>query len=56
LEADDLSFSKLAFAEPKMEQVNRRRVIALWNQSWVLALLGLLFGTEWILRRRWGRL
>lgn len=55
-EADDLSFSKLPFAEPKMEQVNRRRVIALWNQSWVLALLGLLFGTEWILRRRWGRL
>ena len=56
LEADDLSFSKLSFAEPKMEQVNRRRVIALWNQSWVLALLGLLFGAEWILRRRWGRL
>ena len=55
-EADDLSFSQLTFAEPKMEQVNRRRVIALWNQSWVLALLGLLFGTEWILRRRWGRL
>ncbi len=56
LEADEVSPSDLTFAPAQVEQVNRRRVIDLWNSGWVLALLGLLLGAEWTLRRRWGRL
>ena len=26
----------------------------LWHQPWVFAVVVLLLGTEWVLRRRWG--
>jgi cell pole-organizing protein PopZ len=46
----------LSLRAPRVEEVDRHRVIDLWSAPWVLfALVGLL-STEWILRRRWGRL
>lgn len=46
----------LSLKEPQTVQVNRRTVIHLWDNSILfLIVLGLL-GTEWTLRRRWGRL
>ena len=44
------------FAEPRVEEVDRREVIDLWSSPWFFALLGTLLAIEWSLRRRWGRL
>lgn len=44
------------FAEPRVEEVDRREVIDLWSSPWFFALLGGLLAVEWSLRRRWGRL
>ncbi len=48
--------SDMVFKEPRVVQVNRRRVIDLWDTLWVLVIICGLLGTEWTLRRRWGRL
>jgi uncharacterized membrane protein len=48
--------TSLRLKEPTAIQVNRRRVVNLWDSSILfLIILGLL-GAEWTLRRRWGRL
>ena len=54
--ADDLEASDLEFAEAQTVQVNRRRIIGVWNTPYTLGFLALLLGLEWALRRRWGRL
>lgn len=46
----------LRFADPRVEEVERREVIDLWSSPWFFALLGGLLAVEWSLRRRWGRL
>lgn len=46
----------LEFREARVEEVNRRHVIDLWNAPWVLLVFVGLLGAEWTLRRRWGRL
>jgi hypothetical protein len=46
----------LSFNEPRVVEVNRRKVIDLWDTLWVLIIICGLLGTEWTLRRRWGRL
>ena len=45
-----------SFKEARVEQVNRRKVIDLWDTLWMLVLICGLLGAEWSLRRRWGRL
>ncbi len=40
----------------KSIQVNRRRVIHLWDTPWSFLLIIALLASEWMLRRRWGRL
>ena len=47
--------ARLRFAPPRLARVNDRRVIALWTTPWVLLVLIALLGSEWHLRRRWGR-
>ncbi len=39
----------------RVEEVNRRRVIDVWNSPFLLALIALVLGVEWSLRRRWRR-
>ncbi|MCB9506494.1 MAG: hypothetical protein H6697_02360 [Myxococcales bacterium] len=46
----------LEFLPAQVEQVDRREVVELWSSPWTLALLALILGGEWSLRRRWGRL
>ncbi len=46
----------LTFREARVEEVNRRQVLDLWNVPWVLAVFLGLLASEWTLRRRWGRL
>ena len=47
---------ELTFAAPKVSRINRRALVTLWDAWPIFALLALLLGTEWVLRRRWGRL
>ncbi len=46
----------MRFAPPRIEQVDRREVIELWSQPWLLLVLAMALAAEWSLRRRWGRL
>ncbi len=32
----------------------KTRLISLWDKAWFFYLMGVLFGTDWFLRRRWG--
>ena len=46
----------LDYREPRVVQVNRRKLIDLWDTLYVLIIICGLLGAEWTLRRRWGRL
>lgn len=46
----------LELSQTRVERVNRRKVVHLWNAPPVLLMLALALGLEWTLRRRWGRL
>lgn len=46
----------LELRPPRTVRVNRRTVIHLWDSVFVFALILVLLGAEWTLRRRWGRL
>ncbi|MFB6263424.1 MAG: glutamine amidotransferase [Bradymonadaceae bacterium] len=48
--------SNLRFRQSDRVEVNKRRVVHLWDSVVVFALILILLGTEWTLRRRWGRL
>ena len=48
--------ANLPLRAARVEEVNRRRVVELWNTPGVLLLLVLILSVEWALRRRWGRL
>ena len=52
----DLDADELAFADAQTVQVNRRRIIDMWNTPYSLGAIALLLAFEWVLRRRWGRL
>ncbi|MBH25012.1 MAG: hypothetical protein CMH57_11260 [Myxococcales bacterium] len=44
------------FKEPRVVRINRRKVIDVWDTLYVLLIICSLLGSEWMLRRRWGRL
>lgn len=44
------------FNDALTEKINRRRIVTLWSSPWILLLFAVLLGSEWQLRRRWGRL
>ncbi|MFB6350176.1 MAG: glutamine amidotransferase, partial [Bradymonadaceae bacterium] len=46
----------LKFDQSSRVRINRRKVIHLWDSLVVFVLIVSLLGTEWTLRRRWGRL
>jgi uncharacterized membrane protein len=45
---------ELPLAEAEVVEVGRREDRPIWDRAWSLLALGLLVGTEWALRRRWG--
>lgn len=54
--AERFSAGALELEEPRAVKINRRKVIQLWDSFAVFVVLLALLGTEWTLRRRWGRL
>lgn len=44
----------LALADPEVVEIGRRKDVPIWDKGWLLALLALTLGGEWVLRRRWG--
>ena len=52
----DLSGSSFEFEPPRYVQINRRKVIQLWDTAIIFGLIIALLGLEWTFRRRWGRL
>jgi hypothetical protein len=38
----------------KVEATPMRKLTTAWDRAWVFWLIGLLFGMDWYLRRRWG--
>lgn len=52
----DFDASSLEFEPPNYVKVNRRKVIQLWDSFLLFFVILGLLGTEWTLRRHWGRL
>jgi uncharacterized membrane protein len=44
----------LKLADPEVVEIGRRKDVPIWDRGWLLGLLALTLGGEWILRRRWG--
>ncbi len=40
--------------EEKLEVAPKTRLQTIWDRTWFFYLIGLLFGVDWYLRRRWG--
>ena len=38
----------------KLDSTPKTRVKSVWDEPWLFYLIGLLFATDWFLRRRWG--
>jgi uncharacterized membrane protein len=47
---------ELRFNKPRVLRVNWQRDVAIWTSGWALALVLLLLGVEWLLRRKAGHL
>lgn len=52
----DFSAGDLHFNAPRFVEVHDREVVQLWDNIFLFVAILLLLGTEWTLRRRWGRL
>ncbi len=52
----DFNPGDLEFDESSRVEINRRKVVHLWNSVVVFILILALLTAEWTLRRRWGRL
>lgn len=46
----------LRFQEPRFVEVHQREVVQLWDNLFLFLLILGLLGSEWTLRRRWGRI
>jgi hypothetical protein len=52
----DFDPSDLPFDASERVEINRRKVIHLWDSVVVFGIILVLLGLEWTLRRQWGRL
>jgi len=52
----EFSRSNLNLVKSTTVQVNRRRVVSLWDSMLLFVSILILLSVEWTLRRRWGRL
>lgn len=46
----------LRFNDPRFVEVHQREVVQLWDNLFIFLVILSLLGTEWMLRRRWGRI
>jgi hypothetical protein len=54
LSPDELSPLLTELRNDKVEATPARKLTSAWDRIWVFWLIGLLFGMDWYLRRRWG--
>lgn len=54
LEPDELPKLLKQLSDEKADQTPKIVLQPAWNEVWVFYLAGLLFGLDWLLRRRWG--
>jgi len=40
--------------DPETVEVGRRKDLPIWDRTWLLAILAVAIGADWMLRRRWG--
>ena len=40
--------------DEKSDAAPKTRLTTLWDRAWVFYVIGMVFGAEWYLRRRWG--
>jgi hypothetical protein len=40
--------------DEKQEATPKTRLRSVWDRAWFFYLIGLIFGLDWYLRRRWG--
>jgi hypothetical protein len=52
--ADELSKLLKELSDEKTDQTPKILVLPAWDEAWVFYLVGLMFGFDWFLRRRWG--
>ena len=51
---DDVRLNALDFKPTQSLRVDERKDVPIWSSGWVLILLALSLGTEWLIRRRHG--
>ncbi|HEX5220436.1 MAG TPA: VWA domain-containing protein [Verrucomicrobiae bacterium] len=54
IEPPDLKRLLEELSDEKTEAAPKTRLRPVWNAAWVFYTIGLLFGLDWFLRRRWG--
>jgi hypothetical protein len=54
LSGDDLKRLLQELNADPQELAPKTRLKPIWNEAWVFYLIGVLFGLDWFLRRRWG--
>jgi hypothetical protein len=54
IEPPDLKRLLEELSNEKTEATPKTRLRPVWNAAWVFYTIGLLFGLDWFLRRRWG--
>lgn len=54
LKPEELGQLVTELAKTPVPQEAKTRLISLWDKAWFFYLIGVLFGTDWFLRRRWG--
>lgn len=51
---EDLGRLLSELSRERVDLTPKTRLRPVWNQAWVFYVIGVLFGVDWMLRRRWG--
>jgi len=54
LQPDELGKFIRELSNDRGESSPQTRLVSVWDRVWVFWLIGLAFGFDWFLRRRWG--
>ena len=54
LKPEELAKFAAELRDEKVDATPKTRLVSLWDKAWTFWLIGLLFGVDWFLRRRWG--
>jgi len=54
MQPEELGACLAKIRDAQVEATPNIKLISLWDQTWAFYWVGLLFGIDWFLRRRWG--